>query len=81
MDSNELKKWTIDNNIRERTIQHFWKCFENYKKEEPKEYEELFPNFDTQLLTIWFRKITINVRNWDKLLMSIMKIMNTSKHF
>lgn len=65
MNSNELKKWVIENNIRQRTIEGFWRCFENYKLEEPDEYNEYFGLFDKVALTLWMDKIALKIMNWD----------------
>jgi hypothetical protein len=38
-----IMKWCNDNNILNRTVNMFWKCFETYSKEEPEEYKTVFP--------------------------------------
>jgi hypothetical protein len=64
MDAVELKRFIIDNSVRDRTVQSFWKCFENYRNEEPKEFEEVFGDFDRSLLTMWMKKVALTIRNW-----------------
>ncbi|MCT8975292.1 hypothetical protein N4T77_01640 [Clostridium sp. CX1] len=65
MNGNELKKWVIENNIKQRTIESFWRCFEKYKVESPDEYDEYFGLFDKGSLTIWTDKIALKIMNWD----------------
>jgi len=65
MNSNELKKWVIENSIRQRIIESFWVCFENYKVECPDECAEYFGLFDKDSLTLWMDNIVLKIMNWD----------------
>jgi len=66
LDSKAIKDFIIANNIGERTIKGFWKCFDNYKKEEVEEFSQVFGDFDNERLTIWMDKVNQSIRNWDK---------------
>lgn len=66
MDNNSLKQFVLEHRLRERTIDAFWKCFESYRKEEAEEFVEVFGEFDKDLLTFGFEKVTLTIRNWDE---------------
>ena len=65
MDSNYLKKWVIEQNVWQRTIDGFWYCFNNYKIEEPEEYEQHFHNFNNDLLTLCKSQVALKINIWD----------------
>ena len=65
MNSSELKQWIKENNIRQRTIESFWRCFANYKTDNPNQYAEYFSDFDKDSLVLWMNKIVLKIMNWD----------------
>jgi hypothetical protein len=65
MNSNQLKEWTIKNNVRQRTIEHFWSCLENYRREEPNEFQEWFVDYDKTQVSLQFEQVALKIRNWD----------------
>lgn len=67
MNSKYLKKWAIEQNVWQRTINGFWHSFENYKIEEPNEYEEYFQDFNNDLLTLDKSQIALRINSWDYL--------------
>lgn len=66
MDSTAFKKWIIDNDIRRRTIEGFWECFESYKLEEPNEFNKYFQNFDKKLLILYNYQVVLKIKEWDE---------------
>lgn len=65
MNGNELKDWIIENNIKHRTVESFWRCFENYKLESPDEFIKYFGAFDKSYLKLWMDKVALKIMNWD----------------
>ena len=63
----ELREWAIKYNIWEKTEKGFWYCFYNYMEEEKDEFVEYFGDFDKSKLTLWFKGISLSIRNWDEL--------------
>lgn len=61
MNANELKKWVIENDIRQKTIESFWQCFENYMVENSDEYYKYFGTFDRDSLVIWMDKVALKI--------------------
>lgn len=61
MNTEKFQKWIAKNNINERTKQGFWNYMENYKKEEPEEFVELFGDMDMNLVKINISKISLTI--------------------
>lgn len=55
-----IKKWCINNNVLNRTIEMFWKCFDIYSKEEYEEYKSIFTNGKKDVQTK-FDKISLEI--------------------
>lgn len=56
----DLRNWCIKHDIENRTIQDFWKCFEDYKNNEYDEYMNIFSNQEKSI-KIFFDKISYEV--------------------
>ena len=67
MDSNYLKLWVNEQNVWQRTIDGFWHCFENYKKEETEEYEQYFHDFHSDLLTLCKSQVALKIKDWNSI--------------
>ncbi len=65
MDTKELKRWIIIHNVRQRTMDGFWLCFENYRREEPEEYELYFHDFSKNQLTLNMCQVALKIKAWD----------------
>lgn len=61
MNTNELQSWVTINHIVERTHNSFWSYLENYKKEEPDEFRELFENINFDFLDVNINKISLTI--------------------
>lgn len=61
MNTNEFQKWIFINNIIDRTKKGFWDYMENYKKEEPDEFSEVFSNVDMNFVKINISKISLTI--------------------
>lgn len=49
----ELRQWAVKNDIEKTTIAGFWFCFNNYIKEDPEEFRQVFDDdFDVKQLTV-----------------------------
>ncbi len=59
MDTKELRRWIIDNNVEERTIKGFWYYLKTYQIEEPD--DKLFKDYDLNLLNIKLEKVALIV--------------------
>ncbi|HDK7166221.1 TPA: hypothetical protein PTV44_000024 [Clostridium botulinum] len=61
MNTEEFKNWIAINNIIERTKNGFWNYIENYKREEPDEFSEVFSNVDVNFVEINISKISLTI--------------------
>ena len=59
-----MKKWYTENNVLNRAIESFWKCFENYESEEHEEYTTVFPKGKENVKLI-FEKFVYEVVSLD----------------
>lgn len=55
-----IKKWCINNNVLNRTIEMFWNCFDIYSKEEYEEYKLIFTSGKKDIQTK-FDKVSFEV--------------------
>ncbi len=67
MDTKEFKNWIIENDIWKRTIEHFWECFENYRIEEPIEFEKYFNKFNKDMLKLSMNEVALKIKHWEYL--------------
>ncbi|TVX93799.1 hypothetical protein [Paenibacillus agilis] len=65
MNSNELKEWANNNDIKKQVVDCFWKCLENYMNEDPSEFEEYFKEYNSELIELVYYKLSMSIRNWD----------------
>lgn len=61
MNTEEFENWILINNVAERTKKGFWTYIENYKKEEPDEFKEVFNNIKLNYLEININKISLTM--------------------
>ncbi|NJD02082.1 MAG: hypothetical protein FIA99_05685 [Ruminiclostridium sp.] len=64
MDITQLKDWVVKNTADERTIKGFWKNYENYKHEDPKEFANVFGDINSSDLVIQVIRVSLNLTNW-----------------
>lgn len=64
MDINELKKWIIEHEVENRTIQGFWLNLENYQKEFPDEFNRFFKNFSKNNFDVKITQIALMLGNY-----------------
>lgn len=58
-----IKKWLLEHEAEKRAYDGFWLNFENYKREDPIEFNKFFPNFDSNLLEVKINSVAINFSN------------------
>ncbi|GEM_PF-3198947 len=54
-----LKSWCSEHKVLDKCRRNFWKCFENYKREEPREFSEVFRNENRKFIRIDLDKIKL----------------------
>jgi hypothetical protein len=62
-----LKNWIIENHAEQKAIAGFWLNIQNCRKEDPKEFNEYFPNYEPNYLTVNVKTISIRYRNYPDL--------------
>lgn len=60
----ELKNWAFEYNIEERTKNSFYKMLENYKVDNPEEFNDVFKNIRIDELSLQVHTISLNLGNW-----------------
>ncbi len=56
----------MDKEIEKKSIDGFWFCFNNYKKEEQQEFREVFgDDFDKSQLKIQLKNVALFLDEWD----------------
>ncbi|QGQ93780.1 hypothetical protein EHS13_02100 [Paenibacillus psychroresistens] len=64
---NELRKWSLENEIEKKSIDGFWYCFNNYKNDDPQECREVFgEDFDESQLNIQLKNVALFIDRWDE---------------
>lgn len=63
MDINQLRRWAIENNVEERTLNGFWKAFENCVLDCPDEIERDFGDLDRKLFDLRLNRVCL-VIDW-----------------
>lgn len=58
-----IKKWILQHEADEKAINAFWINFENFKKEDSREFNEFFPDFEKSALEVKIRSIAVNFSN------------------
>lgn len=61
VNTEEFQNWISLNNIIERTKRACWNYIENYRKEEPEEFSEIFSNVNMDSLEISISKVSLTV--------------------
>lgn len=61
INSDILKQWYVDYNIEKRTIDGFWKYFNNYRNKEIYDFEDDFGEIDDRLIELNVSKIQFTV--------------------
>ncbi len=56
-----IQNWLKKNLVLENCMQSFWEYLNNYKKEEPNEYNEYFNDIDLDKITLLRNKVSYNV--------------------
>ncbi len=65
IDMREQLKLIVDKyNLIEETQNGFWINFNQYKEEEPNEFEKNFYDYSIEKLDIWFHSIAYKMKNW-----------------
>lgn len=64
MNITELRDWAIKYDIEKDTKTAFFKMLENYKADDPNEYNEVFKNFRPDELQLEVHTISLNLGNW-----------------
>ena len=62
-----LKDWLLKSLAKERVIEAFWICFNNYRAEDPEEFMEYFSDYDKENISFEYSKASITLRGWDRL--------------
>lgn len=56
-----------ENNLIEKTQEFFWINFHNYRKEEKREFEEVFGDYQEEKLKVWLHSLAYKVQNWSEI--------------
>ncbi|MEH7348252.1 hypothetical protein [Gottfriedia acidiceleris] len=66
MDTNNLRKWSVENSVEQRTIKGFWENINSYKEEDEEEFQENFgTDFDELQLTVDLKGVSLHIDQWD----------------
>ena len=60
----ELKNWATEYKLEERTKTSFFKMLENYKLDNPEEYQNVFGNIKMDELSLQIHTVSLNLGNW-----------------
>ncbi|KZZ85765.1 hypothetical protein [Bacillus sp. SJS] len=65
MDIKKLKNFVLEKKLVEQTIEGFWKAFNYWKIEYPKEFTRAFrKKFDPTNLELYINDVSLRIRNW-----------------
>ena len=64
MDIQGLKNFVLKNNLEERSIKGFWNYFNNFQKEHKEEFQETFPDFNSDDLNLTIDSVALRITNW-----------------
>lgn len=64
MDIIELKNWAFEHKIEEQTINSFYEMLDNYKTDDPEEFNDVFKNIRINDLSLQVHTISLNLGNW-----------------
>lgn len=65
MGNTDLKKWVLENNIEERTLNGFWKAFDNYILDCPDEATEYYGILDKSKIEVYLERV-YPVSKWNE---------------
>ena len=60
----QLKKYIIENDLQNKSIVNFWVAFNDWKKDYPQEYTNIFDNISINDLNIFVHSIGIRSSEW-----------------
>ena len=64
----DLEQWASQHKLEEHALESFFEYMQNYKKEEPEEFEETFLGFDKDSLDVRVQEVAVSLdwQNHDK---------------
>ena len=67
MNIKDLRRWMEENDVKNRTLESFWVCLDNYLDEEKEEVVKYFGKFDKTRLSTVFYKTEVKIVNHDEI--------------
>ena len=61
MNTEELRNWIDEYNIKERTVKGFWGYIRSYKAEEPQEFKDVYKDIELDLIDVEIKKVALIV--------------------
>ena len=60
----QLKKYITENRLHDKTVENFWKAFNNWKNEYSKDFTEKFSNIPLDELNVFVHSIGLRSSQW-----------------
>ena len=67
MDTKELKDWIVKYDVETNLNKYFKKAFNTYKNECKEEFNEKFPDFNIDAISMHFSKAALTLIGWEEL--------------
>lgn len=64
MDVEGLKEFVRNYNLEERSVVGFWNYFNNFKKEHKDEFDDTFPDFNSDEMELSIGTVALRITNW-----------------
>ncbi|MFD2115090.1 hypothetical protein ACFSTH_06140 [Paenibacillus yanchengensis] len=64
MDVKKLKEMVIDKGLEEKSILGFWNSLNRYSAEKREDFENVFPNYDKELVSVYVNTVSLTMTSW-----------------